>query len=154
MLQSKQISKVLSQGLQPIGPNDSRAPLALSLLSNSGVPLTTVTTSNEEVSLSANNLKICSLLAVNNFEQQYDLGEEDPIPSNDENDVKWTVLEFEESGFKAIIEKLNYTKNKDIDSLLYVVIFYRKGDFPDAIAKLKVDNVCRVLEDGLRGYHR
>ncbi|CAH2355644.1 hypothetical protein CLIB1423_30S00540 [[Candida] railenensis] len=143
MLQSKQISKVLTQGLRAASVKTSTSsPFAISLLSKSGLPLTTVTSLDEAVSeISTDNLKIYSLLAVNNFQS--------------ENVEDWTLLEFE-FGIKAIIEKVKYDSEQDQEdqeSTLYVVVFYN-GDFPDAVAKLKLDNINAALSEGLKGYRR
>ena len=75
MLQTKQISKVLSQGLNPISKelstNGVNEPLSLSLLSHSGLPLTTVSNhSVEQESLTVDNLKIYSLLAMSHLKNQ------------------------------------------------------------------------------------
>lgn len=144
MLQLKQISKVLSQGLRAVASvkTTTTSPFAISLLSKSGLPLTTVTSLDEAVSeISTDNLKIYSLLAVNNFQL--------------EQVEDWTLLEFE-FGIKAIIEKVNYEsglEQEDQESTLYVVVFYN-GDFPDAVAKLKLDNINAALSEGLKGYRR
>lgn len=138
MLQLKQISKVLSQGLNPVSTTNTSVPLAISLLSSAGLPLTTVTSINSEETLASDNLKIYSLLAVSNFQQ---------LKTKD-----WSLLEFE-ADVKAIIEQVHYSESKDQESVLYVVIFYGTN-FLDAVAKLKIDNINSALQQGLNGYTR
>lgn len=158
MLQLKQISKVLSTALTTT-PNSTSAssPLALSLLSHSGLPLTTVTQPDlENVEyLSVDNLKIYSLLAVNFFKHQSLSG------ALSEN--SWAAVELDKN-LNVIIEKLDIqdgSQNTDESSAeepvpeleLYVVLFYTK-DFSAAVAKVKLDAVAPLLSEGLKGYYR
>lgn len=142
MLQLRQISKVLSQGL---GSSNSRtSPLSISLLSSNGLPLSTVRVPNQENEhLTNDNLKIYSLLALNQLRQQ--------------NDDEWGLLELDEN-LKVVISKLelkNYINKEQIEDKreegLYVVIFY-DSMFSDAEAKLRLDNLCSALSQGLEGY--
>lgn len=142
MLQLRQISKVLSQGL---GSGNARtSPLSISLLSSNGLPLSTVRVPNQENEhLTNDNLKIYSLLALNQLRQQ--------------NDDEWGLLELDEN-LKVVISRLelkNYINQEQIEDKreegLYVVIFY-DGTFTDAEAKLRLDNLCSALSKGLEGY--
>ncbi|ODV68859.1 hypothetical protein HYPBUDRAFT_152151 [Hyphopichia burtonii NRRL Y-1933] len=142
MLQLRHISKVLSQGL---GSSNSRtSPLSISLLSSNGLPLSTVRVPNQEKEhLTNDNLKIYSLLALNQLRQQ--------------NDDEWGLLELDEN-LKVVISKLelkNYINKEQIEDKreegLYVVIFY-DSMFSDAEAKLRLDNLCSALSQGLEGY--
>jgi hypothetical protein len=169
MLQLKHISSVLAQGLRPLphgagaggsslGAGGSslgattRSPLALLLLLHSGLPLATVS-APQGSPLTPNNLKIYTLLAVAKL----------PL------DEDWTPVELDH-GLHALIERVLYHDGADAangaeaadaaeagadaaDDALYVVLFYN-GDFPAAVAKLKLDNVTAALASGLRGYRR
>lgn len=158
MLQLKQISRVLSNALST-APNSTTAssPLALSLLSHSGLPLTTVTQPDLDHvdNLSVDNLKIYSLLALNFFRHQ------NLTASLSENN--WAAVELDRN-LNVIIEKLDIeddpsatdeTSSDDpapeLD--LYVVIFFTK-EFSSAVAKVKLDAVALALSEGLKGYYR
>ncbi|ODV79470.1 uncharacterized protein CANTADRAFT_22205 [Suhomyces tanzawaensis NRRL Y-17324] len=151
MLQLKQISRLLTQALTPIPSHNSHtlssttlatSPLSLSLLSPSGIPLTTVlnTILLTEIGLSPDNLKIYSLVGFNHIQ----------------ND-SWGLLEVEK-GLKLVIRRLDIENGDHKDDTtasegnhLYVILFYNE-QFPDAIAKLKLDNVSEILNAGLKGY--
>lgn len=171
MLQPKQISKVLSQGLTPT-PSISKStrinsPLSLSLLSHSGLPLTTVTSSNLEQNgtLSVDNLRIYSLLATNHFKQNMS---DEANESSGQEVAAWSGMEIDK-GLHLIIQKLEYKDSEGQEDAeqkngsdggaghseddLYVVIFYESG-YPHEIAKLKINNVCGALAEGLKGYNR
>lgn len=149
MLQPKQISKLLSQALTPvthsqpaqngsIQSSNVNSPLSLSLLSSEGIPLTTVYNSGllGETGLSPDNLKIFSLVAYNGL--RHESGE-----AADE----WSITELDKK-LKVVIQRLAH---ETPEKALYVVLFY-ENSFPDSIAKLKVDNVTKVLNERLEGY--
>lgn len=174
MLQTKQISKVLSQGLNPISKelstNGVNEPLSLSLLSHSGLPLTTVSNhSVEQESLTVDNLKIYSLLAMSHFKEPNNTEEDEAENGNNtrKDESNWAGMAIDKD-LHLIIQKVNYAENvtngdnseggeqnvvpENGEDSLYVVIFY-KSEFPHAIAKLKIDNVCNALAEGLKGYN-
>ncbi|KAK6454300.1 uncharacterized protein RJT20DRAFT_130364 [Scheffersomyces xylosifermentans] len=189
MLQSKQISRLLSQGLSPI-PSDSNngtesqpsssvtrrsAPLSISLLSHEGIPLTTVLNRSvlSETKVAPDNLRIYSLQGYKYLTSaQQPQGEEQSQSTDLKN---WEVIELD-NGLKLIIKSLNVESATTSDSQevlvgeevgdnvlvnntskqsnsLYVVLFYAKS-FPDAVAKLKLDNIAQALNEGLKGYTR
>lgn len=174
MLQTKQISKVLSQGLKPIpkelSTNGVSEPLSLSLLSHSGLPLTTVSShSVGDGSLTVDNLKIYSLLAMSHFKEPGTLEEEEEETANKKlkEESNWAGMAIDKD-LHLIIQKVEYAESitnggsnegneqkgipENSGNSLYVVIFY-KSEFPHAIAKLKIDNVCNALAEGLKGYN-
>lgn len=172
MLQTKQISKVLSQGLKPIelSTNGVTEPLSLSLLSHSGLPLTTVSNhSVEQGSLTVDNLKIYSLLAMSHFKEPNNTEAEEVENANNtrKEESNWAGMAIDKD-LHLIIEKVDYVEKAtsganseggeqkvvpdNSEDSLYVVIFY-KSEFPHAIAKLKIDNVCNALAEGLKGYN-
>lgn len=159
----------------------STTPISLSLLAYNGLPLTSVNISNlnEINNLSVDNLKIYSLLALNFFNQQQLQFQE--INGNGSNDPlnHWCALELDEN-LRVIIQKLKLNKdnddedseiggkeitnngnmndgeinsNKNNEDNLFVVIFY-DAKLSNSVAKLKLDNVCHALEDGLQGFTR
>lgn len=150
MLQPKQISKVLSQAFKPVSTEEGSsrmgpAPIALSLLYHNGLPLSSVINPDiEKYNLTADNLKIYSLLAVNYFKS--------------EENSNWTVIELDENT-RVMIQKLGPSiegkaindKEPVQDDSLYVVIFY-DSTLQASIAKLKLDAVCKCLDEGLQGY--
>ena len=164
MLQPKQISKLLSQALTPantlgsqpsqngsrstLKSTNSNSPLSLSLLSSEGIPLTTVYNSEllGDTGLSPDNLKIFSLLAYNGLSHE----------SGELSNELWSIMQLDKN-LKVVIQRLapsisqENEGNSHTQKALYVVLFYERS-FPDSIAKLKVDNVCKVLNDGLQGY--
>ncbi|KAK6462489.1 hypothetical protein DFJ63DRAFT_313625 [Scheffersomyces coipomensis] len=141
MLQARQLSQLLSQSLQPItvpstinggghlhtGP-EGISPFAISLLSNEGIPLTTVinhkhhyqtrqtSTSNEDdiesgkgsqsgnvdgdEGYNSDNLKIYALIGYKQLEAN--LRNEDDARLND-----WEILQIED-GLKLIIQRVKY----------------------------------------------
>lgn len=174
MLQTKQISKVLSQGLKPISKelstNGVSEPLSLSLLSSSGLPLTTVSShSVEDESLTVDNLKIYSLLAMSHFKGPGGIEEEgeEAADKKSKEESNWAGMAINKD-LNLIIQKVEYSEGitnggskegneqkgipENNENSLYVVIFY-KSEFPHAIAKLKIDNVCNALAEGLKGYN-
>lgn len=174
MLQTKQISKVLSQGLKPIpkelSTNGVSEPLSLSLLSSSGLPLTTVSSHSVEAgSLTVDNLKIYSLLAMSHFKGPGGLEEEgeETVDKKWKEESNWAGMAIDKD-LNLIIQKVEYSEGitnggsnegneqegipENNENSLYVVIFY-ESEFPHAIAKLKIDNVCNALAEGLKGYN-
>lgn len=134
MLQPKNISHILAQALS----NNEDGPMMISLLSNKGLPLATVTPS---VSLfNRDDLRVYSLLAINSFQQQPSLS--DSALDN------WAVVEID-GNYKAMINRFYTMENPQ--NFLYVVEFYVK-DFPDSKAKARLDSVTKSLEQGLQGY--
>lgn len=164
MLQLKQIAQVLSQGLTPVkaqeventGTSSKAAsalasPLSISLLSSSGIPLTTVTSEDFDThNLSVDNVKIYSLLGVNYLKQQADPGP--AAEARQPGDEVWEILQVE-SGVTLAVKKLNYTEDTSEANDLYVVIFYDES-LLNSVAKLKLDNICSALNDGLKGYKK
>ncbi|ABN67910.2 predicted protein [Scheffersomyces stipitis CBS 6054] len=183
MLQSKKISRLLSQGLTAI-PDDSEssstspivtranAPLSISLLSHEGIPLTTVLNKSvlQETSIVPDNLRVYSLQSYKTLIQHQHQQAEKPVLKN------WDIIELD-AGLKSIIMSLNVEENDSSnpesvvvgeeagvetlvesagssqDNELYIVLFYLKP-FPDAIAKLKLDHIDAALHEGLKGYVR
>lgn len=151
MLQSKQISRLLSQGLTPINIGDSiedqiqpsttlsTSPLSLLLLSPDGIPLTTVLNAIllTELGLTPDTLKIYSLVG---FDQL----------NNDKDD--WGIVQLE-GLIKMVIQRLSFDAIASQANQLYAVLFYEE-QFPDAVAKLKLDNISAALNKGLKGYSR
>lgn len=144
MLQLKQISKVLSQGLEPVElkSTDSGSskiqPLSIALLNFNGVPLSTVSCTNlEEKNLSLDNIRIYSIILLNYFKSQRE-------------ETDWSVLQLDEK-LSIIIEKLNFKDIVNDEDNLYVIALYDK-EVPDSIAKLKVDNICEVFNRDLKGF--
>lgn len=144
MLQSKQVSQVLSQIVSEESTSDN-APISASLLSAKGLPLTTVTsTKAEDLSISADTLRVYSLLAINSFHQQPKTG--------DDNVDSWTLVDLNGS-IKAIIRQFSTLENdtENYHNNMFVVLFYPTG-YSDALAKVKLDLVTATLASGLRGY--
>lgn len=149
MLQSKQIGKVLSQALSPFSDDHNvppattlaSSPLSLLLLSSDGIPLTTVHNAIllTELELSLDALKIYSLIGYNQLKTVQD---------------DWTIVELEKR-LKVAIQRLGTLLDKDEEGSprFYVALFYEVL-FPDAVAKLKLDNVALVLTAGLKGYEQ
>lgn len=144
MLQSKQVSQVLSQILA--GQNDHNdAPISVSLLSAKGLPLTSVTSTHAASSiLSADNLRVYSLLAINSFHQQ--------SRSGDGNVDKWALIDLD-GNLKAMVRQFSTLENdsQNYHNDMFVVLFYTSG-YSDALAKVKLDLVTEALAEGLRGY--
>ena len=142
MLQLKRISQVLAQGLVPVTESETSRPLAISLLASSGLPLATVTSTEleTELTLSSDNVKIYSLLGVNYLRQQ---------ASDDSQEVvrvqsgQWTIVTLDKK-LKLAIALIR-------DDPMYVTILY-DDNVLDAVAKLKLDNLCETLTKGLEGY--
>jgi hypothetical protein len=117
-------------------------------LSSEGIPLTTVYNSAllGDTGLSPDNLKIFSLLAYNGLSHE----------SGELSNELWSIMQLDKN-LKVVIQRLAPSISQEIEGnsqkekALYVVLFYERS-FPDSIAKLKVDNVCKVLNDGLQGY--
>lgn len=136
MLQLKQISQLLAQVLT----KDSalQGPVAVSLLSNKGLPLTTVTISGLGA-LSPDNLRIYSLLAINSFHQQ---------PAADDEDLdSWAVVDLDGT-FRAMVKQFLTIDGDSND--MFVVLFYT--ELADALAKVKLDGVTEALARKLEGY--
>lgn len=155
MLQLKQISKLLSQGLTPVSTTDNSAfasiknsPLSISLLSSEGIALTTVVNSTllQELNLSSDNLKIYSLIGYNYLHQRLLQFYLNPSDQEDEELVSWTIIQLENE-LKLVIQKLD-SKDKHP---LFVILFYHQ-QFPDEFAKLKSDGLTEALNLGFRGY--
>ncbi|EMG47622.1 hypothetical protein SBY92_004708 [Candida maltosa Xu316] len=127
MLQQRQISKVLQQGLKPI-PKTTGSIKSISLLSSQGIPLITVSSTSKE------DYKVYSILAYNSLSENPD--------NNDDNDDDWTVVQFE-NDLKCMISKV-------LD--LHLVVYY-DDTLQDEIVKLKSDGLISVLHDGLLGYN-
>lgn len=144
MLQSKQVSEVLSQVVTDHSSHTA-SPISVSLLTPKGLPLTTVTSANAlELSLSPDNLRVYSLLAINSFQQQ--------PKSEDANIDDWALIDLDGS-LKAMVRKFSTLEN-DLENFhndMFVALFYSEG-LLDAQAKVKLDAVTKALVNGLRGY--
>lgn len=148
MIQPRHISNVLSRGLRPVsvvGKTQKCSPLSVSLVSSTGTPLSSVCNKAQQNNdfISIDNLKIYCLLAVNTFNQtQQENG-------NDSN--TWTKIILEK-GLNSILESVprqgEGTESK-VGNEVYVLILY-DDSVPDAVAKLKVDNICKALGEGLK----
>lgn len=142
MLQSKQVSQVLSQ---VVGDKSSTGPISVSLLSAKGLPLTTVTSTHAADSIvTADNLRVYSLLAINSFHQQPKCG--------DENVDNWTLLDLDGS-LRVMVRKFTTSENdpENYHNDMFVVLFYN-GEYSDGLAKVRLDLVTEALAEGLRGY--
>lgn len=167
MLQLRQISRLLAQGLRPVStsPEHSHltqldtAPLSISLLSSEGVALTTVVSTSllQQLDLTSDNLKIYSLIGYNylhqrlqDFYKQYFQPSTKTLEIDLEQAelVSWTVVQLE-NDIKLVIQKL--TTDSNHSPPLYVILFYHNS-FPDEFAKLKSDNLKLALNEGLKGY--
>lgn len=153
MLQLKQISKVLVQGLTRVpaslgrqrDPEDPQEhfeqsvletlPLAVSLLLPEGNPLLTVTNDAalKETGISSDNLRIFLLLGYNYLHQN-------PLEA-------WGLIEVEKN-LELMVTRLTVVVEGEP---MYVALFY-SPKFPRAVAKLKLDNIAAVLNLGLDGY--
>lgn len=118
MLQQKQISKILQQGLTPITlnsksnsqsttsiPTSTHSIKSISLLSKQGIPLITVSSTlgssgaDSGSSISDQDYKIYSIIAYNSLNK--------PKESDNGNDKKnetWSIIQFE-PGLKCMIER-------------------------------------------------
>lgn len=122
MLQQKQITKVLTQGLKEVEIDGKKVgPILVSLLADNGVPLCTVCRRDNSVSM--DNIKIYSLLGFNNLGQQ-----------------AWTALHVDEE-IRVMIGRVERRA---------VVIIYDRS-IGDGIVKVKLDNLVKVLGEGLKG---
>lgn len=113
--------------------NDSALPLAVFLLSQNGLALASVYDKSQvpdENSL-PQSLRVYALLGFNAL-------------VNSEDD--WTVMEVEKE-LKMIIRHLSVNEKNSKAREMYVVLFY-KNNFPDQVAKLKVDNITQALCSG------
>lgn len=133
MLQLKQISQILSQVLG----KDGSGPFSASLLSNKGLPLTTVTCSGLGESITPDNLRIYSLSAINSFHQQPKF--------EDLNLDSWAVVDLDGT-LKAMVQKFDTA-----ETAMFVVLFYNTS-YADAKAKVQLDGVTKALVSGLEGY--
>ena len=128
MLQQKQISKILQQGLTPITlnsksnsqsttsiPTSTHSIKSISLLSKQGIPLITVSSTlgssgaDSGSSISDQDYKIYSIIAYNSLNK--------PKESDNGNDKKnetWSIIQFE-PGLKCMIERC-------LD--MYLVLYY------------------------------
>lgn len=142
MLQLKRISQVLAQGLVPVTESETSRPLAISLLASSGLPLATVTSTELEtqLDLSSDNVKIYSLLGVNYLRQQ---ASDDGQEAVRVQSGQWTIVTLDKM-LKLAIALIR-------DDPMYVTILY-DDNVLDAVAKLKLDNLCEALTKGLEGY--
>lgn len=144
MLQSKQVSQVLAQVVA--GDNAStKGPISVSLLSAKGLPLTTVTSTHvADTTLTADNLRVYSLLAINSFHQQAKCGDDDVD--------NWALLDLDGS-LRAMVRKFSTLENnsENYHNDMFVVLFY-SGDYSDALAKVRLDLLTVALAEGLRGY--
>lgn len=134
MLQPKHISEVLAQALSEGGDG----PIMVSLLSNKGLPLATVTPPS--TLFNRDDLRVYSLLAINAFHQQQTLSD----PTLDD----WAVVEVDDH-YKAMINRFYTMENHQ--NYLYVVEFYT-SEFADSKAKARLDAVTKSLTEGLQGY--
>ncbi|MCH0628569.1 hypothetical protein JNB11_01085 [Kocuria palustris] len=137
MLQLKQISKVLTQGLQevPAGYESTvleRLPLGISLLSPEGHPLATVTNelALKQAEISADSLRVHGLIGYQHMEQH--------------PDQLWALCEIDPR-LQLMVSRVATAQPR------YLVVYYHSG-FPRAAAKLKLDNMTQVLAKGLEGY--
>ncbi|EGV65284.1 hypothetical protein PSN45_002567 [Yamadazyma tenuis] len=140
MLQSKQISRVLCQGLKPVPVTSSSpsqtesslaAPISVSLLSSKGVPLSTVIKADSQLTI--DNIKIYSLLAFNNYDSR----------------EAWCLVKVD-SELRLVMGKLQLTQETE-ENKMYVVVLY-DSSLPDAIAKAKLDGLTEALNTGLEGF--
>ncbi|KAK6894962.1 hypothetical protein K6H09_002006 [Candida tropicalis] len=165
MLQQRQISKILEQGLKPIEfpqkrrrTNENEDEVlstgsinTISLLSNQGIPLITIsqpatssssttssttTTTTRSTSRSKEDYKIYSILSYNSLKNTKDNKDES------ESELEWNIIEFEKD-LKCLIHKV-------LD--LYLILYYNNDEIPDEYVKIISDNLCSVLKDGLKGY--
>ncbi|KAM3126116.1 hypothetical protein CJJ07_000140 [Candidozyma auris] len=134
MLQPKHISQTISQVLSPHG----LGPISVSLLSSKGLPLSTVSVSNLDIS--SDNLKVFSLLAINAFHQQ-------PKAKNPDLD-DWVVMDVD-GHLRSMVKR--FSTEKGTKNQLYVVIFYF-SNYEDALAKAQIDALAGTLEKELQGY--
>lgn len=150
MLQLKDICKVLSQGLRPVKStalrSSSRGPLCLSLLSDSGLPLVTVTDSQVQKGskLDMERFRLYTTMVASEYLESISHEQEKDSTSN------WSGIELEK-GLWSIITEVDGEDNFKPETRLLLILFY-EDDFPHSIAKLKLDNVCNVLNQELRGY--
>lgn len=144
MLQRREIAKILAQVVNEAGSLLNEGAFSASLLSSKGLPLVTVTSPDSPASddsLSADTLRLYSLLAINSYKQQEKSGN----PSLDD----WTALSLSET-LRAIVRKFDTVASHQLNDL-YVVLFYN-SPYSDSRAKASVDAVANLLADGLRGY--
>lgn len=145
MLQQREIAKILSQ---VINESDTLIPTgaySASLLSSKGLPLITVTSPDlpaPDYSITADTLRVYSLLAINSYKQQEATGN----PELDD----WTVLSLDET-LQAIVKRFVTVHKDKQQNELYVVLFYGKS-FSDTKAKASVDSLAGILAAGLKGY--
>lgn len=134
MLQPKHISSTLSHVLSPEGDG----PISASLLSNKGLPLSTVSVPNLEIS--PDNLKVFSLLAINAFQHQ--------AKANDAELDNWAVMDVD-GKLRTMVKR--FLTEKGPKNQLYVVVFYL-SNYDDARAKAQLDVLTETLETELQGY--
>lgn len=145
MLQQREIAKILSQVFSESGDLIPAGAYSASLLSSKGLPLITVTSPDlpaPEHSITADTLRVYSLLAINSYKQQEATGN----PALDD----WTVLSLDET-LQAIVKRFVTVPKDKQQNELYVVLFYGKS-YSDTKAKVSVDSLANLLADGLKGY--
>lgn len=177
MLHSKQICQVLSQGLSetpvPTRSQDTSrlvGAILISLLSNKGIPLSTVY--NKLELLTVDNIKIYLLLVYNYYrslkpgdnwaamELDKDLsimiapvGGQGRAPTSSAEDGASDGAGGGASGGEIDINGNHpTTSTPQDDEFMYVVILYDKT-LPNAVAKLKLDNLVEALNKGFAGYN-
>lgn len=145
MLQQREIAKILSQVISESGSLLQTGAYSVSLLSSNGLPLITVTSPDSpapDYSVSADSLRVYSLLAINSFNQQEKCG--------DSKLDDWMVLSLDET-LRAIVKRFVTVSKGSYRNELYVIIFYGNS-YSDDLAKVSVDSLAEIFADGLQGY--
>ncbi|KAK6199250.1 uncharacterized protein RJT21DRAFT_45424 [Scheffersomyces amazonensis] len=159
MLQARQISQLLSQGLNSVtlnsttttnlgnnnvvGTTTNVSPIAISLLSSEGIPLTTVVNSNQNENKThgydSDSLKIYSLLGYKQLQGNQ---------SDEPHDIRlddWDIIQLDEE-LKLIIRKINYgSANNDTSDLQENGIEHREH-----VADTKAEDV-HINQDDING---
>ena len=132
--------------------SSSRGPLCLSLLSDSGLPLVTVSDSEVQKGskLDMEKFRLYTTMIASEYL-------ESRVSNKDATDVQggyltnnWSGVELEK-GLWSIITEVDGGGDFKPETKLLLILFYAE-DFPHSIAKLKLDNVCYVLNQELKGY--
>lgn len=162
MLHHSLLAKVLQQGLAPVsvrrfgkrpdcGEVQSASlalplvaspqlelPVAVLLLSGSGLPLATVldrTAQQQQHESLDEILRVYLLVGYNAIKQ---------------DDRAWTIMQVDQD-LKLLIEKVTVAQDSSAKRDMYVAMFYH-DEFPDHVAKLKVDNLVTALHAGFKGF--
>lgn len=161
MLQQKQISKILQQGLTPITlnsksnsqsattiPTSTHSIKSISLLSKQGIPLITVSSTTDSGSgIIDQDYKIYSIIAYNSLNKPNENdNDNDNDNSKNTNKLKskenetWTIIQFE-PGLKCMIERC-------LD--MYLVLYY-DGRVDNKDRDAGTDNKNNKLEGAANG---